>query len=77
MLSNMKKSEMEYNEDYDLETISMYKLPTSFDKIIRDVVSEDNKVLLKKYKDNKPSKRKKVTINKKANRKKWKVPVKH
>ena len=73
----MKKSEMEYNEDYDLETISMYKLPTSFDKIIRDVVSEDNKVLLKKYKDNKPSKRKKVTINKKANRKKWKVPVKH
>jgi hypothetical protein len=55
----------------------MYKLPTSFDKIIRDVVSEDNKVLLKKYKDNKPSKRKKVTINKKANRKKWKVPVKH
>ena len=61
----------------ELEDNISYKLPDDYETVIKEVEREDNKRELRKFKEVSPNTRRKITFNKKGNRKKWLVPVKH
>ena len=54
-----------------------YKLPDDYETVIKEVERADNKKMLKKFREGEPNRRRKTTFNKKGNKKKWIVPIKH
>jgi hypothetical protein len=53
-----------------------YKVPDSFDTVIKKDIRERSKKELRKFKD-RPRASKNFKVNKKGNRHKWSTPVKH